>query len=356
MNNYAVTIGERIISLDKPSYFIADIASNHDGDLEKAKELIWIAKEAGADAAKFQHFKAEKIVSDVGFRSMKVGHQSDWENSVFQTYKQYECSRNWTEELVQTAKQAQIDFMTTPYDFEAIDMMQQYVPAFKIGSGDITWTALIEYIAKISKPVLIATGASSMDDVDRAVNAAKKYNDQIVLMQCNTNYTGSLDNMGYVNLRVLQTYASRYSDIILGLSDHTPGHATVLGAIAFGARVIEKHLTDDNNRIGPDHAFSMNPISWREMVERSKELEVSIGDGIKRIEENEKETSVIQRRCLRFTRDINQGDVLQESDLEELRPAPIDSLPPYRLHDVVGKKMLCNKKFGDAINISDVVI
>lgn len=355
MNNNFVKIGNRKISLSDPSYFIADIASNHDGDLSRAKELIWIAKEAGADAAKFQHFKANKIVSDEGFRNMKVGHQSGWSKSVFEIYQQYECNRDWTDELIQTATEAGIDFMTTPYDIEAIEMMKNHVPAFKIGSGDITWISLIEYIAQINKPVILASGASTIDDVDRAVNAVKKYNDQIVLMQCNTNYTGSLDNLGYVNLRVLQSFASRYSNVVLGLSDHTPGHATVLGAITLGARIIEKHLTDDNNRIGPDHAFSMNPSTWRDMIDRSKELEAALGDGIKRIEENELETSIIQRRSIRLTRDMEKGERIYEEDLEFLRPAPADSLPPYCLNEVIGKPLAIAKRQGDALYMSDVM-
>lgn len=323
--------------------------------MNRAKELIWVAKEAGADAAKFQHFKAEKIVSDVGFQNLKIGHQKDWNTSVYEIYKKYECNREWTEELIQTAKKADIDFLTTPYDIEAIHIMKDRVPAFKIGSGDITWLSFIENIAQINKPVLLATGASSKCDVDRAVVAIRKYNNQIVLMQCNTNYTVSPEKMKYVNLNVLNLYSEYYPDVVLGLSDHTSGHATVLGAIALGARVIEKHLTDDNEREGPDHSFSMNPITWREMMNHSRELEAALGDGIKRIEKNEEETSVIQRRCLRFTRDMNIGEIITEEDVESLRPAPEGSLPPYRLEEILGKPMTVSKKNGEAVSISDVM-
>ena len=151
--------------------------------------------------------------------------------------------------------------MTTPYDYAAVDGVDCYVPAYKIGSGDITWTQFIEYVAKKAKPVLLATGAANIEDVIRAVECVIGNNKDIVLMQCNTNYTGSFDNLKYVNLNVLKFYANLYPGMVLGLSDHTPGHTTVLGAIALGARVIEKHFTDDNDRIGPDHAFSMNPIT-----------------------------------------------------------------------------------------------
>ena len=141
-----------------------------------------------------------------------------------------------------------------------------------------------------------------MEEVQRAVDEILRINPQLVLMQCNTNYTASLDNFRHINLRVLRTYAELFPSAVLGLSDHTPGHATVLGSVALGARVIEKHFTDDNRREGPDHPFSMNPQSWREMVERTRELENALGSTQKFVADNEQETVVVQRRCLRATR------------------------------------------------------
>jgi N-acetylneuraminate synthase len=351
-----VFINGREIAADRPVYFIADIASNHDGNLERAKNLIRLAKDAGADAVKFQHFKANKIVSDYGFRNlgMQISHQSSWKKSVFEIYKQYECNREWSEELALTAKEAGIDFMTTPYDEEAITLLDHFIPAYKIGSGDITWTDFIETIAKKGKPVILATGASVMEDVIRAVQAIIRHNRQIILLQCNTNYTGSTDNFRYSNLKVLQSFAITFPDMLLGLSDHTPSHSAVLGAIALGARVIEKHFTDDNNREGPDHSFSMNPITWREMIQRSRELELALGDGIKRIEQNELDTVVIQRRCLRVVRDMQTGDRIVLNDVEALRPAPKSSLPPYRLNDILGKILTVPKRAGDALYMSDL--
>lgn len=351
-----ISVNGRVISYNNPTYFIADIGANHDGDIERAKDLIFLAKEAGADVAKFQHFIAEKIVSDVGFKSMggQVSHQSGWKKSVFDIYKQYECNREWTEELVKTAKIAGIEFMTSPYDLAAIEELDEHLHAYKIGSGDVTWISFLEYIAKLDKPVFLATGASDMEDVDRAVTTITQHNKDIVLMQCNTNYTGSLENFKYINLNVLKTYADKFPDIILGLSDHSPGHTTVLGAISLGARVIEKHFTDDTSRIGPDHAFAMDPKTWREMVDRSRELEQAFGDGLKRIEDNEKDTVIVQRRCIRLKRDIAQGELITMDDLDMLRPAPQDACPPYMVEDVLGKKILVSKSAGDSLNLGDV--
>lgn len=352
----AIRVGKRDISIESPVYFIADIASNHDGDLERAKSLIFVAKEAGADAVKFQHFKANRIVSDYGFRHLggQFSHQATWGKPVFEIYRQYECNREWNLELAQTAAVAGVDFMTTPYDYEAVAMLGAHVPAFKIGSGDITWIDFVRHIARQGKPVMLATGASSMADVERAVDAILDSNRQLVLMQCNTNYTGSLENFRHVNLRVLKTYANRYPDLVLGLSDHTPGHATVLGAVALGARVVEKHLTDDNRRVGPDHAFSMNPVTWWEMVERCRELEAALGDGTKRVEANEADTVVLQRRCLRMARDMAQGAEITDGDLECLRPAPHGAIEPYRQTDFFGRRLNKNKAAGDALYEEDV--
>ena len=354
--NDFIKIGTRVISITDPSYFIADIAANHDGDFERAKSLIFLAKEAGADAVKFQHFKAEKIVSDFGFRALgsQLSHQANWDKSVFEIYRAHELNRDWSLALLQAAQSAGIDFLTTPYDFEAVDLLDAYIPAYKIGSGDITWIELILYVARRNKPIFLATGASTMDDVERAVKAILSLNNKLVLMQCNTNYTGSLENFKHINLNVLRSYAVKFPGITLGLSDHSPGHATVLGAITLGARVIEKHFTDDNFRTGPDHSFSMTPKSWREMVDRSRELEAALGDGVKRIEENEKHTAIVQQRCLRLAHSLPAGAQLTEADLEVLRPAQVDALRPFELATALGRRLKVARKSGEAISLSDL--
>lgn len=346
-----ICINQHSLALHRPSYFIADIAANHDGSLERAKELIWLAKAAGADCAKFQHFKAEKLVSDRGFRALggQQSHQATWTQPVFDVYRQFELNREWNVELVATARAAHIDFMTTPYDDEAVDSVNPLVAAWKIGSGDITFVSFIEKVARTGKPVLLATGASTQADVDRAVKAVLAVNRQLVLMQCNTNYTGALENFVHINLNVLKTYALRYPGVLLGLSDHSPGHATVLGAIALGARAIEKHFTDDNSREGPDHGFAMNPRSWREMLQRSRELEAALGDGVKRVEANEVQTAVLQQRCLRATRDLPAGHVLVASDLEALRPAPVGAARPHELPQLLGRRLVAPLVAGDAL-------
>jgi len=335
-------IGKKLISNKSKTYFIADIAANHDGSYKRALKLIRLAAKAGADAAKFQHFKAETIVSDLGFKSLKkkLSHQSKWKKSVFQVYKDASINFNWTKGLEKECKKYKIDFMTAPYDLEYVDRVNKYIPAFKIGSGDITWLEIIKKIAKKKKPVIIATGASSIKDVKRAVNLIKKYNKKIVVMQCNTNYTAESKNNSFLNLNVISQYKKIFGKkIILGLSDHTFGNNSVLGSIALGARVIEKHFTDNNNRSGPDHKFSMNPNTWKKMIIESRILEKSLGDGNKKIEFNERESSVIQRRSIRARINLKKGTILKKNHLIYLRPCPINGLNPYEENKIIGKKI-----------------
>lgn len=344
-------MGNKIIVREGEPYFIADIGANHNGSLEKAKELIYLAAESGADAAKFQHFKADTIVSKTGFDQLgdKQSHQSSWKKSVFEVYQDASINLDWTQALVDTCKDAGVEFFTSPYSLELVDYVDPFVPAYKIGSGDITWSQIIHKMGSKKKPLLLACGASTLDEIDMAVNEALAHTSDIVIMQCNTNYTASLENFKYINLNVLKTLRAMYPDAILGLSDHTPGHATVLGAIALGANVIEKHFTDNNQNVGPDHKFAMNPTSWREMVDRSKELYLALGNGVKRIEENEAETVVVQRRSIRVNKKISKGSIITRDDLVCLRPCPEGAIEPYHLTEVIGKKAQYDLLDGDYI-------
>jgi sialic acid synthase SpsE len=335
-------IGERSVGDGHPTYFIADIAANHDGSLERAKELIYLAGQSGADAAKFQHFRASKIVSDLGFRALgpRLSHQAQWHGSVFQTYEKASLPWEWTAELKGCCEEERIDFLSTAYDFEAANMLDNYVHAYKVGSGDITWAEMLEHVARKKKPVVLSTGASTMMDVRRAVETVEPVNSRLALLQCNTNYTGQIETLDHIHLNVLRTYRALFPEVVLGLSDHTPGHATVLGAVALGARIVEKHFTDDVSRDGPDHAFSLTPESWQEMVENTRQLERALGSGDKFVAGNERETVILQRRCLRAARHLQVGERLERSDIDVLRPAPPATIFPYEIESVIGRRLL----------------
>lgn len=331
-------IGERWVGDGHPAYFVADISANHDGQLQRALELIRLAKEAGADGAKFQHFRAAKIVSRQGFEGMKsrLSHQASWKKSVYQVYEESSLPWGWTQTLKSCCQEVGMDFFSAPYDLEAVEMLAPHVPVWKIGSGDVTWPEILDKIASQGQPVFLATGASSLEEVERAAGIILRRNPHLALLQCNTNYTGRTENFDHIHLNVLKTYRGKFPQVVLGLSDHTRGPATVLGAVALGARVIERHFTDDRRREGPDHAFSTTPSEWREMVDRTRELERALGSNEKFVAENEADTVVVQRRCLRAARDLAAGQTLGRENLDVLRPSPREAIQPYELDRVVG--------------------
>ena len=348
-------LGSKIISGDSPTYFIADIAANHDGNLNRAKKLIRLCAKAGANGAKFQHFKAKTIVSKNGFEQVgKITHQSKWKKSVYETYEDASINFNWTKELKKECKKYKIDFLTSPYDFDYVDRVEKYICAYKIGSGDITWLEILKKISKKKLPVILATGAATLAEVKQAVKTILKNNKKLVLMQCNTNYTNSDENYNFINLNVLKTYKSIFGDnVILGLSDHTNGHVSVLGAVALGARVVEKHFTDNNHRIGPDHAFSMNFNTWKLMVDETRILEKTLGDGIKKIEKNEIQSSLVQKRSIYAINEIKKNKSFK-NNITVLRPALKNYLPANKFAWLKNKKAKKNIKKGECINLAKV--
>ncbi len=318
--------------------------------------LIHLAKEAGADAAKFQNFRAPQIVSDYGFRHMgdQVSHQAAWKKSVFQVYQEASIPFQWTPVLKEECDRAGLDYFSSPYDFEAIDMLDPFVPAYKIGSGEIDWLEALERMALKGKPIILATGASTIGEVQRAVHTILQHNRQLVLMQCNTNYTASQENFDHIHLNVLKTYAAMFPDVILGLSDHTHGNATVLGAVTLGARMIERHFTDSNEREGPDHKFAMNPQAWSDLVSETRLLERALGSPDKFIAGNEMDTSIVQRRCLRAARDIRKGETIFRDMIDVLRPATPGGIKPSEIDQVLGTRAVSDIPAGKELRWTEL--
>jgi len=330
-----IRIGKKIIGDGQPVYVVAEVGSNFDGSKDRAKMLIELAKECGTDAVKFQCFSPDKIVSAEGFEGLKFGFQASWDKSVYEVYRDAEFPRQWHEELFEYARKVGIDFLSSPYDKEAVDILDRLgVAAFKIGSGDITWPEMLRYIAGKGKPVILGTGASTMTEIDKAVKTIREEgNEEIVLLQCVTNYPSSFES---ANIRAMSTMAQKY-DVLVGYSDHTPGSIVPLGAVALGACVIEKHFTDDKRRKGPDHPFAMDAKDMKEMVDSIRTLEKALGDGVKELYEEENQTVVLQRRCLRARKDIAKGVVITENMIDVLRPAPKGALYPEYKNMVVGR-------------------
>lgn len=347
-----IKIGNKLIGEGQPTFIIAEIGSNFDGSLERAKKLIDLAKECGADAVKFQSFKSEKIVSNKGFEGLKVGFQSKWKEDVISIYKKAELPREWHKELFEYSKQKELIFFSAPYDKEAVDLLDKIgIEVFKIGSGDIIYIDMLKYIAKKGKPIMLATGASTFKEVEEAVKVIKEEgNDQIILLQCVTNYPSKFES---ANIKVIETYKKKF-DVLVGYSDHTPGYIVPMGTVALGGCVIEKHFTDDKTREGPDHPYAMGPKEFKLMVNNIRTLEKALGESVKGVYPEENETVIIQRRCIRAKQDIPKETKIGEEMLTVLRPAPKGSLPPKYLSEFIGKESLKDIKKGDVMRFEMV--
>ena len=341
-----IKIGDKIIGNEQPSYIIAEIGANFNGNIETAKELCKAAKEAGADCAKFQTFKSEKIVSHIGFSKMKLkGIHGTWDKPISEVFKEVEFPRDWHSKIKDYCDEIKIDFSTSPYDFEAVDLCDKLkLPFIKIGSGEITWLEMVEYIAKKNRPIILSTGDATMSEIDEAVSTIERTgNKDLILLQCITNYPSKIES---ANINVLKTYKSAYN-VITGYSDHSHGDLVILGSIALGGRVVEKHFTLNKNDKGPDHPHSLDKDEFKKMVKNIRLLEKALGSSKKDVVEEEEETVFVQRRGLYAAKEIKEGDIITEESIEVLRPA-LGIKPKYK-RIIVGKKASTNISKGDPL-------
>ncbi|OGG71131.1 flagellar biosynthesis protein FlgA [Candidatus Kaiserbacteria bacterium RIFCSPHIGHO2_12_FULL_53_13] len=346
-----ITINGRRIGEGHPTYFIAEIGANFDGSLELAKKYAWEAKQFGADCAKIQSFKAKRIVSRRAFASMKLkGVHGSWKRPVDEVFEEVEFPRKWHQEFFDYCRSIGITPSSAPYDYEAVDLMEKCGTDFyKIGSGDITWLEMVEYIARKGKPVILATGASTLAEVDDAVRVIEATgNKDLAILQCITNYPSKIES---ANINVLNTYKEAFGAIV-GYSDHSPGDTVVLGAVALGAKVIEKHFTLNRKNKGPDHPHSMEPQEFADMIRRTRELESALGTSRKDVVAEESETVIVQRRGLTAAKDIRKGVPLKKSDIIELRPA-LGIYPKFK-SNIVGKHLKKSLKAGSPIRWEDI--
>jgi sialic acid synthase SpsE len=329
-----IQIGSKLIGFGHPTYMIAEIGANFDKNIEKAKRLIDVAKEVGADCAKFQTFSTPKIVSEGGFSRMKLlGVHGSWGRTVSEVFKDAEFPREWHQEIFDYCSNIGIDFSTSPYDFDAVDLCEQLnVPFIKIGSGEITWLEMLEYIAGKGKPMMLATGDATLSEIDEAIRTIEATgNRNLILLQCITNYPSKIES---ANVNVLKTYQLAF-DILTGYSDHSPGPVVALASVVLGGCVIEKHFTLNKADIGPDHPHSMNPAEFKLMVNYVREIERAMGSTRKEVVEEEGETVYVQRRCLYAKKNIPAGKIIQAEDIDILRPAL--GIPPKFKNVIIGK-------------------
>jgi N-acetylneuraminate synthase/sialic acid synthase len=323
--------GQRVCD-DSPCFVIAEIGHNHQGDVEKAKELFRQAKDCGASAVKLQKRDNETLFTREAFN-----RPYDNENSFGPTYglhrEALEFGRAEYVELQAYAAELGITFFSTPFDIPSADFLAAIeIPVYKIASADLTNVPLLRHVAAFGKPMLVSTGGGTLDDVKRAYHAIMPINPQLAFLQCTASYPASFDEL---DLGVIETYRAQFPDVVVGWSGHDSGIAMALVAYVLGARVIEKHFTLNRAMKGTDHAFSLEPVGLRKMIRDLDRARIAIGDGVKKRHESETAGMIKMAKSLVAARDIPAGTMLSAEHVATKCPG--GGLPPYELGRLIGR-------------------
>ena len=338
-----IKIADKTIGEYSKSFIIAEAGVNHNGSIEMAKKLVNAAKEAGADAVKFQTFKTKNLVTK---NAKKAEYQikNSGEESQYEMIKKLELSDSEFQEIAKYARDKGIIFLSSPFDTESVDLLDEMnIPAFKIASGEITNFPLLKHIAKKHRPVILSTGMSTIGEVEEALNLIEKYNDDIVLMHCLTNYPAKKED---ANLNVIKTLEYTFKRHV-GFSDHTSGIEMSVAAVALGSCVIEKHFTIDKNLPGPDHKASLEPQELYEMVKAVRNVEKGLGNGIKKPTNDEIKIKKLVRKSIVAKKDILKGSILTEEMLNIKRPGT--GIEPKYLDELVGRELIDDVKKDDLL-------
>ena len=330
-----VKIADKLIGEGEPCFIIAEAGVNHNGDINLAKKLIDVAKETGADAVKFQTYKAEELVTRNAEKARYQMETTSRNESQYDMIKRLELSGKDFQELFTLAREKDILFLSSPFDKGSADLLGELgVSAFKVPSGEITNFPLLKHVAKKGKPVILSTGTATSEEVEEALEVIKGegYNNNIILLHCVSSYPAKIEDM---NLRAMVSLREVFQ-LPVGLSDHSLGITMPIAAVAMGACVIEKHFTLDKKLPGPDHRASLEPGELRQMVAAIRDVERAMGDGIKRPTKDEEETKKTARRSIVACVDIPQGTIITKEMLALKRPGT--GLEPKFLDMVIGRR------------------
>lgn len=345
-------IAGRPVGPGYPVYVVAEAGSNHNRDFDTAVRLIDVAAEAGADAVKFQTYTAEGLYSrkTPTMSYLEKGELVDESQSVWDLIKKIEIPWEWHGELADRAAEAGLDFLSTPFSEEAVDVLEEIdVPAYKIASYEINHLPLIEKCAKTGKPLLLSTGMASLSDIERALDTANAAGaEQVMVMHCAINYPPKFEDL---NLRAIQTMRSAF-DIPVGWSDHTMGHTADVVAVTLGACVVEKHFTLDRGMEGPDHPFAVEPDELAAMVTAIREAEASLGSTVKRVTEAEAEMYRLGRRSLVAAQDISKGHTITREDIAVKRPG--FGIPVHEMDILIGRRAARDLEADDVLEWQDI--
>lgn len=321
--------------MKKRTLIISEAGVNHNGSLDLAKKLIDVAVEAGADAVKFQTFKADNLVSQTAQKAEYQKQATTADESQYEMIKKLELNENAHKELISYCEKNKIMFLSTPFDHDSIDLLNNFgMPIFKIPSGEITNLTYLRHVGRIGKEVILSSGMADLGEIEDALNVLIKKGmprNKITVLHATTEYPCPMDE---VNLRAMQTIRDAFN-VNVGYSDHTLGIEVPIAAVAMGASVIEKHFTLDRNMNGPDHKASLEPDELKAMVIAIRNLEEAMGDGIKRPSKSEFKNIPISRKSIVALRPINKGEMLDVENLTVKRPG--NGISPMRWDEIIGK-------------------
>jgi sialic acid synthase len=329
-----LSIDGREISDDSHCYVIAEIGHNHQGSVEQAKQLFSEAKRCGADAVKLQKRDNRSLYTDEFYN-----RPYDNENSFGPTYGAHrealEFGRDEYLELKRYAAEIGLTFFATAFDFASVDFLAELdMPAYKVASGDLTNTPLLQYVAQTGKPVIFSTGAGTLDDVRRAYDTLAAVTSEVALLQCTAGYPVEWHEL---DLGVIGTYRQLFEGAVVGFSSHDNGIAMAVAAFVLGARIVEKHFTLNRAMKGTDHSFSLEPVGLTKLVRDLRRTRVSLGDGMKTMYPSEAEAARKMGKKLVAARDLPAGHVLRAEDIAFKSPG--DGIPPYELDRLVGRAL-----------------
>ena len=339
-----LTFGKRVVGAGNPAFVIAEAGVNHNGELDLAFQLVDSAVAAGADAVKFQTFIASEVITAEAAKAEYQKTTTGEQESQLEMVKRLELSFGDFRKLKMYCDDQGITFLSTPFDFKSVDFLAGLdVVAFKISSGDLTNDPLLRHVASKTRPVILSTGMSDMDEVREAL--AVLHDSDVILLQCVTNYPAAAED---INLRAMLSMQSAF-DVNVGFSDHTLGIEVALAAVALGACVIEKHFTLDKNFVGPDHRASLEPHEFRALVEGIRKVEASLGSGRKVPAASEASNAAVARRSIVAARDLRAGVVITPTDIAFKRPGT--GLPPRMADQVLGKTTRVDVKAGTLLEL-----
>lgn len=321
--------------MNNRTLIIAEAGVNHNGDLAVAKQLIDAAAQAGADLVKFQTFSANRIVTRTATKADYQAQTTSKKESQHEMLLRLELSVDMHHELIEHCAARNIGFFSTAFDLDSIDLLVSLgQDHFKIPSGEITNLPYLRHIGRLGKPVIVSTGMATIGEVESTIDVLEQAGTpraKITVLHCTTEYPTP---MAEVNLRAMQSLQHAFG-VEVGYSDHTPGIEVAIAAVAMGACVIEKHFTMDRNLPGPDHKASLEPEDLTAMVAAIRNIEIALGDGIKRLTPSEARNKPVMRKSLLASRTIKAGEILSAENITAKRPGT--GISPMRWDEVIGR-------------------